>query len=213
MANLVTAAFDSLPPADFLTQAQLIVTSMTGNTNFPEPWPAPVPSLTTIAADMSAYQDVLNATVAGDKTRITARSSARDRLSSDLQLLRLYVEMMGYGDPTRIATSGFPLNQRAPRSAAVLLSAPNQFKLEQGPVSGMLVARARRMKAAGSYEVQLATADPTLEASWSQAGVYTSCRNIPIEGLVPGKTYSVRLRAIGAAGPGAWTSASSMMVI
>ncbi len=133
--SLTTAGFDSLSPAGFLTQSQFIVTAMADNPNFLEPWPAPVPALAAITADRDAYQEVLNDTLAGDRTCITERSQARAALLSDLLLLRLYVEMMGHGDPAKIATSGFPLRQRAPRTTAILPLAPSGFALEQGPVT------------------------------------------------------------------------------
>jgi hypothetical protein len=213
MTNLITAGFDSLPPADFLSQSRLIVNSMTGNPDFPEPWPAPVPSLATITADLSTYQDALDITLAGDRTQITARNSARATLSNDLLLLRLYVETMGNGNPAKIATSGFPLKQRSPRSLAVVPTVPPGFIISQGPVSGTISVKCRRVPGAGCYQVQLASADPTLEASWMDVGSFTRCQGIAIEGLTAGKIYSVRMRAVGNAGSGAWTLPASMMVI
>lgn len=213
MTSLITAGFDSASPADFLTQSQLIVTSMTGNPNFPEPWPAPVPPLATISADLAQYQALFNATRAGDRTRITQRNAARDTLASDLLLLRLYVETAGHGDAAKVATSGFPLRQRAPRAAAVVPAPPESFAIRQGPVSGTMSLRCKAVTGAGCYEVQLASADPTVPGNWTEAGLFTSCRNISIQGLTPGKTYSVRMRAIGVAGAGDWTSPASIIVI
>jgi hypothetical protein len=45
------------------------------------------------------------------------------------------------------------------------------------------------------------------------AGSFKNSSRIELPGLTPGKVYSVRLRALGAAGPGAWTPASSLMVV
>jgi hypothetical protein len=73
--------------------------------------------------------------------------------------------------------------------------------------------KASPVSKAGAYEVQTTTADPTIESNWTAAGSFMNCGHIELDGLTVGKVYSVRLRAIGSAGPGAWTPASSLMVI
>jgi hypothetical protein len=66
---------------------------------------------------------------------------------------------------------------------------------------------------AGSYDLQMTTGDPTVEANWTDGGVFKSCRRIELRGLTPLKTYSVRLRALGASGYGAWSEAASVTVL
>ena len=72
---------------------------------------------------------------------------------------------------------------------------------------------ASKVQKAVSYDVQVATADPTVESNWNLAGSFAGCRRIELGGLTPGKVYSVRMRALGSAGPGPWTPASSLMVV
>jgi hypothetical protein len=66
---------------------------------------------------------------------------------------------------------------------------------------------------AGSYDLQLTAGDPTVESNWIDAGAYKNCRRIELQGLAPYKTYSVRMRALGAAGYGAWTMPASVVVL
>ena len=91
--------------------------------------------------------------------------------------------------------------------------APAQVKVLRGPVSGSILIRASRVAKAASYDVQVTAADPTVEGNWNDAGVYKNCRRIEVLGLTPMKTYSVRMRALGAAGYGPWTPVTSVAVV
>ena len=211
---MLISNFNNLSDVNFLAQAQRIVAGMTGNTAFPEPWPSPVPSLAQIETDLAAYQSAVTATAAGDKTRIVERRSARSKLANDFVALALHVQRAAQGDATLLASTGFPLRQRAPRTLVPLEpEAPARIKLSRGTVSGTAVLSASRVDNAGGYDVQLTTGDPTVEANWTDAGVYKNCRRIELQGLTPFKTYSVRMRALGAAGYGAWTTPTSVTVL
>jgi hypothetical protein len=134
-------------------------------------------------------------------------------VADELTALAYYLQSVAKGDPTMLATTGFPARKVSPRTLSPAdLAAPEQLKLLRGTLSGQIIVRASRVRKAATYNVQNATADPTQEASWSDAGTYTTCR-VTLAGLTPGKVYSVRMRAFGAAGPGAWTPASSLMVV
>ena len=91
--------------------------------------------------------------------------------------------------------------------------APEQIRLQRGTVSGTLVVRGSRVPSAGSFVLQTTSGDPTVEANWAAVASYKNCRRIELEGLTPGKTYTVRMRALGAAGPGAWSTSQSLMVL
>lgn len=187
---------------------------MTGNTDFPAPWPSGVPSLAQITTDLAAFSTALAATSGGDRGQIQQRNAARQTLSSDLQQLALYLQIVANGNTAQLATTGYNLRTRTPRVAVTEpLPAPSNLRLTRGIVSGELVAQVKRMSKAAGYDVQLSSGDPTNAASWKDVGTYTSARHIALTGLTPGQTYSVRLRAINAAGPGAWTTPASLMVV
>lgn len=214
MFNSIVSNFSKLSDPNFLAQAERIVTGMTGNAAFPAPWPATVPALAQIQTDLAAYQAAVTATAAGDRTRIEERKNARSTLAADLSLLAFNVQITAQGNTTLLASTGFPLRQRGVRPQVPTVPAPPaQVKLMRGPVSGSMVVSASRVPTAGSYDVQLTTADPTVEANWSDAGNFKNSRRIQLQGLTPLKTYSVRLRALGAGGYGGWTTATSVLVL
>jgi hypothetical protein len=211
---LINSTFNKLKSSAFLTQAQTIVTNMTGNVSFPEPWASTVPPLAQIEKDLAAFQEVANATAAGDRTRIAERNGARTTLATDLTLLGFYVQGVAKGDLAMLASTGFPLRTRTPRSQALdSPEAPQRLRLSRGTNSGSLVVRAGRVINTGAYDVQITSADPTVEANWTAAGSYKNCNRIELTGLATLKTWSVRVRALGAAGPGAWTMPVSLMVL
>jgi hypothetical protein len=214
MTNMINMGFNSFIPAKLLVQAQQVIQSMTGNASFPEPWPAPVPTLVQITTDLNALQTVLTATVAGDRTRIAERDSAAAILAKDLLRLARHVELQGDDDPAKLASSGFESRSVSGRRIVVdELPAPANLRVMHGALSGQFIVRASRLSGAGSYEMQQCTADPTVEANWIDAGVYKNCTRIQLNGLTPGKMYSVRLRAIGSVGPGSWTAAVSLIAM
>lgn len=210
----LNSGFNKLKSADFVSQVERIVTAMTGNTAFPEPWPANVPTLAQIQADLAAFQAEATATSAGDRTRIATRKAARSKLQSDMTLLAYYLQSASQGDETLLSSTGFPL--RAPVVQARIAdvpAAPTDFLLTRGPLSGTLMARVRRVPKAGSYDAQVTAADPTVEANWTAAGSFKNSSRIELSGLTPGKVYYVRVRALGSGGPGAWTIPASLMVV
>jgi hypothetical protein len=187
---------------------------MTGNTAFPEPWPATVPSLAQIQSDLTAVQNCVTATTAGDKTQIAERNAARETLSMSLAELGFYVQGIAKDDQAMLAATGFPLRQRAPRTQALdAPPAPDRLRLDRGTVSGTLIVRAGKVAGAGAYDVEVTTGDPTVEGNWTAAGSYKTCRRIEPTGLATPKTWSVRIRGLGAAGPGAWSVPVSLLVV
>jgi hypothetical protein len=210
----INSSFSNLTPANFVAQVEQIISSLTGNANFPEPWPASVVSLAQLQADLADFQTILNAIANKDRSRMEDRDAQRQKMAGELTSLAFYLQGLANGDPTKLATTGFPARKASSRSQApVELEAPSQLRLQRGVVSGQLIARAIPVAKAASYTLQIATADPTVEANWTDAGTYANCGRIQLDGLKPGTMYSVRMRAIGAAGSGAWTAPTSLMVV
>ena len=210
----INSGFRNLSNVNFAAQVELIITSLTGNANFPEPWPSTVPALAQLQTNLASFQSALNEVASGDRRQIINRNTARQTLAGELSQLALYLQTAAQGDGGKLASTGFPLRQESPRATILQVpSAPGGLQLAHGPLSGSLMVKASRVPKAGAYEVQTTTADPTVEANWMAAGSFKNCGHIELDGLTPGKVVSVRLRAIGAAGPGAWTPATSLMVM
>ena len=210
----INTGFNRLTPVKFAAQVDLIITSLTNNANFPQPWPASTPTLAQLQTDLNSFQNILNAIATGDRSQIVNRQATREKLAGELNALAYYLQSVADGSTTILATTGFPARKVAQRPLVPAdVPAPAQLTLQRGTLSGQIIVRASRVAKAASYDVQTATADPTVDANWTAAGSYTTCRRIQLDGLTPGKLYSVRVRAFGATGPGNWTPPSNLMVV
>lgn len=210
----INTSFSKLNPVQFAAQVELILTSLSGNANFPEPWPASVVTRAQLQADLASYQNSLTAIAAGDRRQVPERDASRQKLANELQTLAFYLQSVADGNATLLATTGYPARKsRARALTAETLAAPDGLVVERGVLSGEIIVKLKKQPKAAAYDVQTATADPTVESNWSDAGSYTSCRRISLEGFTPGKLYWVRVRGLGSAGPGAWTVPASVMVV
>ena len=209
-AKLITT-FDSLSEPDFLAKSGTIVSSLTANPNYPEPWMVQVPSLAHISAAYSAYLDDYHAALSHDSLKIALRKSARLTLTDKLKSLIPYLELVAQGDTHILATTGYDLRKDVVRGgSAEILAAPNDFRVAHGAKSGSFDIHIAKLPGAGSYEVQITEHDPAIEANWRHAMSSLTASHILLEGLISGQAYWVRVRGIGSAG--VWTEPVNLIV-
>ena len=211
-AKLITT-FDSLSEPDFLAKSGTIVSSLTANPNYPEPWMVQVPSLAQLSAAYSTYLDGYHAALSHDSLKIALRKSARLTLTELLKRLIPYLELVAQGDTHILATSGYDLRKDVVRGgSADILAAPVDFRVTHGAKSGSFDIHMAKLQGAGSYEVQITESDPAIEANWRHATISLTSTHILLEGLIPGQAYWVRVRGIGTAGAGVWTEPVNLIV-
>ena len=207
-------AFDPLSITDFMAKAGAIVTAMTGNVHYPEPWAAQVPTLEQLNSAFKAYQDAYHASLTRDTLKIAQRDSARQTLTDLLKRLAPYLELIAQGDTAMLATTGYGLRHDIVRNSGNSpLPAPADFRVAHGAKSGTLNVHVARLPGAGSYEVHTAQGDPALESSWQHAVSSVTATHILIEGLIPGQNYWLRVRGISSYGGGVWTDPVSIIVV
>jgi hypothetical protein len=193
----VSLGFAKLNDGPLLSKAGYISEAMTGNPNFP----TPLPPMLDVSTAVAAYESALFAAEAGGKEKTAAKHAARKALLDILRLLALYVQQKCDGDMTKLLSSGFDAVKQ-PEPAGVL-PAPQNVTLKQGTLSGTLVLRGRPVPNAASYEAQQST-NIAQESAWQDLEAFTAVRTT-LNGLTPGTQYWARIRAVGAAGPGAWS--------
>ena len=211
-AKLITA-FDRLSVADFLAKAGTIVTALTANSYYPEPWAAQVTSLAQLSAAYNTYQEYYHASLSHDTKQINLRNNARDVLTTELKRLVTYLELVADADVNILMSTGYDMRKDpAHNPNNDLLPAPNDFRVTQGIKSGSLDVHISRLAGAGSYEVQLAKADPNIESNWQHALSSINGSHILLENLIVGQTYWVRIRGINSTGSGAWTAPIKIVI-
>jgi hypothetical protein len=214
MQPKLIVTFDRFSEADFQAKAGAIIASIEGNTNYPEPWIAPTPSLSQLKDALNAYQAAYHASLTRDTLKIAQRETARQTLTNLLKRLAPYLELIAQEDTQILATTGFDLRHDITKSTGIdILPAPDDFRVNHGQKSGTLEIHAARSPNAGSYDVQTTQSDPTVEANWQHAATSRTSSHIKLEGLTPAQTYWIRLRAIGSHGPGIWTDPICIIVI
>ena len=210
MYKLLTGVFARLSLANFAALVKGIYNSLItgpGFTAFPEPWPDPYPKrtdLTDVYTAFTAAQDAMDGTkIARDRLK-----AARQALTAVLKKQAKYFEAMAEeaGDIAMLDATGIPRRQPIVRSSGIngTLPAP-VFTAKQGTLAGTFVGRVVRMDGAGSYEGQAGLGDPTVEANYKTVVISTRATHIVFPEMIRGQLYSLRTRAIGRKGPGAWS--------
>ena len=205
--------FEHLNEADFLVKTGVINAALTGNPLYPVPWIAQVPSLETLNAAYSAYQDAYHAALTKDTLKIVLRDTLRAELTVLLKQLAPYLEVIAQGDLSILATTGYDLRRDIVHTGSVdPLPAPSGFQVTHGVLTGTLNVQVTRLIGAGSYEVQSTQCDPSIEANWQHVLSSKNASHILLSDLTPGQTYWLRVRAVGNHGDGAWADPLSIIV-
>lgn len=191
--------------AQFLTDAETIVTAMTNNPTYPSPKPA-LEAITTAANEFSlAVANAAN----GGRELTAIKKAKRAALGALLRELASYVAVDCQGEMALLLSSGFPI-QKPTRTAAGVLPAPVTPVLSLGARSGELAAVTKPVPNAYVYNWRVALAtNPTQDLQTLQI---TAARTV-FTGLTPGQVYVVEVNAVGSTGPGDWSDAAQLMVV
>ncbi|WP_026842620.1 hypothetical protein [Citrifermentans bremense] len=148
-----------------------------------------------------------------DTLKIAFRDKTRDEVCVILGRIAKHVELAARSDLAVLQSSGFELiaQMKAKRPlSSQPLPAP-ALTVKHGRVSGTLIANAKPVPGAASYEFRITDSDPTISENFSPFGTFAHGTHITIPDRTPGRTYSVIARCIGTAGPGAWSSPFTLM--
>jgi hypothetical protein len=201
--------FSKKLPELLLAQGYAILKALTGNTNF-----------STLPVDLNVLKTTLDAyavSIGDAKDGSKKAKSLRDRLGEEviriLRALAMYVELNCKDDMNTFLSSGFQPRSRT-RTPAGPLAQPSLTGLDQG-FSGQLRASIKPVRNAKHYDVRSGQLGPggLPPANWSIETVPNTKGAVPINGLTPGTTYAVQVRAYGAAGFTEWTDSMTRMVI
>ena len=192
-------------PAQKIVLGQNHVTAMTGNASFPAAnrLPADAAFQTALTALDTAEADVAAKKTAW-KQCIATRDAAEAAFDAALTSRASYCEAAQPADDAALASTGLPL--RTTPAAIGDLPAPGDLAATVGDNEGEIDLSCDPVSGASSYEWQCRLhADGN---AW-QAAKNTTTSKITLSSLTPGALYGFRVRAIGSAGPGAWSDEAS----
>jgi hypothetical protein len=192
MAHIkITNGFAEMTDLDFLGKVRLVVTAMTGNSNFTTPDPA-LASVTTLANE---FEQAINDAEAGGSYQRLVRDSKKQELIDTMHNLSNYVLYVSKGDRLIAESSGFTISKDpTPRPP---IDKATGLVLTDGANAGEIKLLFTKVQGAKSYMYQISI-DPVDETKW--VTTYGTIRKAFFKGLESGKKYYVRVVALGTKG-------------
>lgn len=201
--------FSKKLPEQLLVHGYAILKAMTGNANFPN---SPI-DLNVLKTTLDAYSVSIGDAKDGSKKAKTLRDRLGEEVIRMLHALALYVELNCKDDMNTFLTSGFQARSNAPAPAEPLAQ-PAITSVDQG-VSGEFQVSVKSVRGAKNYELRSGQVGPggATPAAWSTVTVPNAKTAAVINGLTPGVTYAIQVRAYGKLGYTAWSDSAVRMAI
>ena len=182
------------------------ITSMNGNTHYPAATRVPTDAqMQTAQDDLQTAQNAADAAEVVGKQRIQERDEKEAAWDRVITARANNCEAVTPNDLAALASTGFPL--RGTPAPIGALPAPGDLRATATDNAGVIELRCDTVKGASSYEWECKVHD-NVAAPWSAIKTSTTSK-ILVPGLTPGTLYAFRVRAIGSAGPGAWSDEAS----
>ena len=193
-------------PADKLTLGATHIAAMTGNASYPQPTRVPTDAQVQTAQDdlATAQADVDNAEIAW-RQKIQVRDQKEATWDTVITARANNCEAVTPNDLAALASTGFP--QRSAGAPIGPLPAPGDLRATATDNEGVIELRCNTVKGASSYEWECKVHD-NVAAPWTAIKTSTTAK-ILVPALTPGTLYAFRARAVGSAGPGAWSDEAS----
>lgn len=196
--------------SDLITFAQQHVTAMTGNANFTTPLPAAA-AFTAALTPFSTALGNFNTAQAAAKTATTLKDTARLELENVLTQRGDYVQLTANGsaDPEAVVESaGFSV--KGSKTPVTVPGTVMNLFITAGDSAGELDLTWDPTPGATRYEVQLCAAQDFLTGVISLPSVSKS--KAVATGQASGSRMWARVRALNAAGVGAWSDVATKIV-
>jgi hypothetical protein len=193
------------PIAAKVAKARTIITSMTGNPDFPTPSPTLV-AITAVTDDLEAAAATVQATKQQLKTEVSKQNDKEDAFDAALNQLVGYVQSVAGDDEALIHSAGMDTRASGGQSTSVP-ELPPALSASAGDHDGEIDLTWDTVPKAKSYVIEK-SGDPPTATSWQHAGVSTKS-STTIDGLTPGTRYWFRVAAVGAAGQSGWSDPAS----
>lgn len=182
------------------------ITAMTGNLTYPTASRVPTDAQVQTAQDelQAASQEVDAAEITW-KQKIQIRDQKVETWDTVITSRANFCEALTPNDLAALASTGFPL-RTAPAPVGAL-PAPGDLRAAATDNEGVIELRCNTVTGASSYEWECKVHD-NVAAPWSAIKTSTTSK-ILVPSLTPGTLYAFRVRAVGSAGPGAWSDEAS----
>jgi len=200
--------FTKKAPEQLLAQGYTILKAMTGNVNFPNQ-PVDLADFKTL---LDAFSVAIGDANDGSKKAISHRNQIGAEIVQTLRVVAFYVELNSKGNMNIFLSSGL-----TPRSATRTPSqplAPTALTGVTQGISGQLLATIKRVRGAKNYQLRIGQigAGGAMPTSWTIETVPNAKTAAALNGLTPGTTYAIQVRAYGSLGYTEWSDSAVRMV-
>jgi hypothetical protein len=192
--------------SDKVDFSKKLVTSMTGNANFPTPNPA-LEEVSTAAANVTAASDDVESTRKLLQTKMVYLTQMESTLDGLLTQLGNYVDNVSGGDEVKINSAGMDVKKE--RSSSGLPGKIIGLNATVGDNAGEISLYWDKDDVAKSYLVEIAADAATLV--W-QSGMVSTKTRANLKNLISATRYYIRVAAVGAAGQGPWSDTVNKVV-
>ena len=188
--------------------AGVLLVSLYGNVNYPSP---PFAS-TVLDTARTEFLDAIDLADNGGKAATAEKDSKREALLVLLRQLAAYVQTACGNDMAKLLSSGF--NAVSTNNAQSPLATPVIKTIKPG-MSGQLLVTVTAVKNRKTFESRIALIGAGgVPGPWQDNGLFSNSRAIPFDGLTPGSTYMVQVRAVGGStGHSDWSDPVSHMAM
>lgn len=203
----VKTYYAGLSEHELVTQAGKVLQFMTGNANYA----TPVPDLAVFEAAYLDYKTKLEkANNGGSRLDFRQKGEAKTVLIDLLRELAIYVNLTAGGVGSVLESSGFVMGN-LDRNVGIP-GVPERGRLVDGGNSGTMKWAVDAVADAWEYEYCVGTRDgDTMPIVWEEPRRVTPSYGNVLDGLVPGVTYYLRVRAHNGKGDSDWCEPFSRM--
>ena len=202
-------AFSKVLPEQLLAQGYTVLKGFTGNVNFANP---PV-DLSVLKAALDAYAVSIGEARDGSRKAIALRNQQGEQVIRMLRELTHYVEFNCKEDMNIFLSSGFQ-PRSSTRRPAQPLDQPMILYVDQGNTGELLVS-IKGVRRSKNYDLQYGPvgAGGATPTAWLTRTVPNAKTAASINGLTPGTTYAIQVRAYGLLGHTEWSDSAIRMCI
>ena len=187
----VLLGFSNAPDHSVEETAQAVSTSLYGNAAYPSP---PVTKAALDAA-LAAFSLAISAAAMGGPADTADKNNKRTALVDLLRQIAGYVQAHHGNDMAKLLSSGF--QAVSTNRASAPLAAPTITDILNGN-SGQLLLRVTPIANSSNYEVRYAAIGAGgTHGPWQNGGLFGNSRSMSVNGLTPGTSYAIQVRALG----------------
>lgn len=192
----VTNGFDKLSIAEFSLKLNLIVTSMSGNVNFPTLQTA----VQTLSTEADAYYPLVTLAEQLGTTAKANRDAAREKIIKMLHALGAMVTGVAEDNEAILSSSGFKFTQ--PARPTPLMKQPAPPVVSPGVNGGQIDCKTSRQNGMKSVNYYITTDEAALAAKDGSGWDVVSYNKTKyaFSGLTSGQRYYIKVGLIGVRG-------------